>query len=828
MRRVFLTLFLCLPFVLLFAQRSDNNLKPSELIQEAKTQGAAFQEIDLFTLLLAQPGEAEEEELKSRFSHYDLLQINPEGFRHVLKNTPSEISFSLPGTSRSNIELELVKVEILSDDFSVVESASNAPVEVEPGIHYRGVVKGERESLVAISFFEGEIMGLVSSSNFGTLVLGKLSNNNNNSLQHVLYDDRDVFQQEDFECGTPDDGLGYTLEDLQPHADTYRSAANCVKIYFEVDYDIFQNKGGTTGATNYVTGIFNQVATLYSNDQVGISISQIFVWTNPSPYTGTSSSQLLSQFQQYRTTINGDLGQLLSYKGSGGIAVLNGLCHPYTAGKLSFSSINTSYSNVPTYSFTVMVVAHELGHLMGSHHTHACVWNGNNTAIDGCAGFVEGNCSLPSIPSGGGTIMSYCHITSTGINFNLGFGAQPGTVIRNKVAAASCLTACSGGGGGGGGNPNPSTCTKNTVYLRLVLDNYGPETSWKLKDASGNVIESGGPYSKGVAGTIVRDTFCLADGCYKFEITDTYGDGICCNFGNGSYTLTNKDGQTIASGGNFTFNEVKDICVPGSGGGGGGGTCVSIDFKNYQIVAYGAGQDIGTYQLLNNGTELKIQNNAWKAILLNYNVTPNTVLELEFGSTIKGEVHGIGFDNDDNISSNRTFKFYGTQSWGILNYNNYPGDNSWRRYVIPVGQFYTGAFNRLFFVADNDIGTGEGNSYFRKIKIYEGSSCQGIVGEADTARYLSQSAPTADQTGLSIFPNPANENVTLSFLTKENMDAHFQIFNAQGQIVQQWKNAVVEGLNNEQMNINQLPVGVYFVKIDLGFGQLMSKFNVSR
>jgi hypothetical protein len=96
---------------------------------------------------------------------------------------------------------------------------------------------------------------------------------------------------------------------------------------------------------------------------------------------------------------------------------------------------------VPTYSWSVMVVAHEFGHLFGSRHTHACVWNGNNTAIDGCAGATEGGCSLPGNPSGGGTIMSYCHL-NVGINFSLGFGPQPANVIVSNVNNASCLGNC--------------------------------------------------------------------------------------------------------------------------------------------------------------------------------------------------------------------------------------------------------------------------------------------------------------------------------------------------------------------------------------------------
>ncbi|MBL0009099.1 MAG: hypothetical protein IPP25_18495 [Saprospiraceae bacterium] len=64
---------------------------------------------------------------------------------------------------------------------------------------------------------------------------------------------------------------------------------------------------------------------------------------------------------------------------------------------------------------------------MGSPHTHACAWNGNNTAIDGCgpaAGYNEG-CNGP-LPQDG-TIMELCHLASgVGIDFNWASDLQPG------------------------------------------------------------------------------------------------------------------------------------------------------------------------------------------------------------------------------------------------------------------------------------------------------------------------------------------------------------------------------------------------------------------
>ena len=114
----------------------------------------------------------------------------------------------------------------------------------------------------------------------------------------------------------------------------------------------------------------------------------------------------------------------------------------------------------------------------------------------------------------------------------------------------------SSSGGGGGGLP-----TNTEVTLTLVLDNYPAETSWTLKNSAGVTIASGNGYSN--ANSTVTEVFDLPSGCYDFQITDSYGDGICCSYGNGSYALTS-NGATLASGGAYGAGETKNFCV-GSG-----------------------------------------------------------------------------------------------------------------------------------------------------------------------------------------------------------------------------------------------------------------------
>lgn len=56
----------------------------------------------------------------------------------------------------------------------------------------------------------------------------------------------------------------------------------------------------------------------------------------------------------------------------------------------------------------------------------------------------------------------------------------------------------------------------------------------------------------------------LGVGNYTFILMDTFGDGICCGFGNGSYSLT-VGGNEVASGGNFGQFEVTQFMVENGG-----------------------------------------------------------------------------------------------------------------------------------------------------------------------------------------------------------------------------------------------------------------------
>ena len=94
------------------------------------------------------------------------------------------------------------------------------------------------------------------------------------------------------------------------------------------------------------------------------------------------------------------------------------------------------------------------------------------------------------------------------------------------------------------------SCHYNEVVLQLTTGTWASEVSWSVTDSAGNVIDS---TSQTYAdNTTYYDTICLPNGCYSFNMFDTYGDG----WQGGSYQLIDSLGNVISSGnlqGNYFF-----------------------------------------------------------------------------------------------------------------------------------------------------------------------------------------------------------------------------------------------------------------------------------
>jgi len=236
--------------------------------------------------------------------------------------------------------------------------------------------------------------------------------------------------------------------------------------------------------------------------------------------------------------------------------------------------------------------------------------------------------------------------------------------------------------------------------------------------------------------------------------------------------------------------------------------CPLLNFTG-QIVSFGGTQDNGSYSVFLQGDRVDLYGNAWKAHPIDYSVTPNTMLQFDFKSTGQGEIQGIGLDNNNSISTSYSFQLTGTQNWGIQNFNNYSGSD-WVSYSIPVGSFFTGAFNKITFLNDNDSGSGN-DTRFRNVRIYESGDCDpGIqslnnIGEVEIA-----GRDEDEKIQLEVYPNPARTSVRISIGEMQLENPIIRFTDITGQTIQ-----VKRFLNkNQEFDITKLAPGVYIVNLE--------------
>lgn len=113
---------------------------------------------------------------------------------------------------------------------------------------------------------------------------------------------------------------------------------------------------------------------------------------------------------------------------------------------------------------------------------------------------------------------------------------------------------------------NAQDCPGGEVLLEIdiLTDNYAYETSWELTNLDGDVIGSDS-YGDDDDDSTFHYEFCVPEeGCTFFTIYDDFGDGICCSYGEGYYSVS-IDGTEVADGGDFNSEYTEEFnCPPGS------------------------------------------------------------------------------------------------------------------------------------------------------------------------------------------------------------------------------------------------------------------------
>ena len=715
------------------------------------------------------------------------------GFRH------DNIRMFIPGLNKTIL---LYRDQTITDDFKVLTDKGEFRSD-ETILHYRGIVEDDYNSLVALSFTKNEIFGFISE-NGRNLVIGKLSNRD----KHIIYDDKQLVTPSNYNCGvTPN----MVVNPINKSNVQNVQSTKCVRWYYEVDYDIYVGRGSDiTNVNNYIQGAFNQVSTLYYNEGIDITLSTIFVWTTQDPYTGPGTFDFLNQFGNYRTTFNGDMAHLVGYVGNGGIAWLNVLCSNNYY-KKAYSDINSTYNVVPTYSWTVNVLAHEQGHNLGSDHTHDCVWNGNNTAIDGCGPTVgyqsqSGTCPTASLPTNGGTIMSYCHlIGSIGVNFNNGFGSQPRNRMLNNVNNASCLTTC--------GNPcNPPVSPDTILGPKLICTNTTNTVTYVCTSVTG----------------ATSYTWMLPTGWVGSSVTNSI-----------TITTIGQNGKIYVTANNSCGSSPKDSLfvsvktIPGtpsiiSGIKSGSCQLVNVPYS----VTLNQGLTYNWYFSTNKGTVISGQGT--NSILANFtngynDVTLNVSANNQCGS---GSVRSLKIKSAPATPGviSGSINPCARQQGVMYSISQVIGATQYE-WITPRGStIYYGSqvssTNKL--ITNSNVVYVNFGSTAGDVKVKAINNCGSSLASKLTTSFSCKTIQPYENGIIALYPNPTRNIITVKFYTEQVGMYNFIVRDYYGKLVSINEDLLYEGITEKVMDMGFLNTGYYTLEVTNKKEYYYEKFIINR
>jgi cysteine-rich repeat protein len=357
--------------------------------------------------------------------------------------------FPLGGDGTATITVERFEPFTTDARAVVMEAGGPRTLELPDQQYYRGRVAGDSSSLVLVIAAADTARGWVATG--GTIYrFGR-----DRTGVHVSWALRDadpnVFPGPGAFCDndaladlvSAHPGRTGTLDNAQasPPPTSGFSPTLLAQVAIETDQELLAMFGGSTDdALAYLSDLAAAISTIYDNDtNVRIKFSFIRLWTTPDPWVGADTGDMLDELQAYWQANEGstprDITHLVSGRGSGGLAYLDVLCD--TTYGYGVSAVHGEFNVMdPDDTWDVVVVAHELGHNFGSVHTHCYI-----PPIDECYSGEAGCYSGPeSLPPGGGTIMSYCHLLSGGMsNVNLNFGATVSAVLRTGAENGICI-----------------------------------------------------------------------------------------------------------------------------------------------------------------------------------------------------------------------------------------------------------------------------------------------------------------------------------------------------------------------------------------------------
>jgi len=358
---------------------------------------------------------------------------------------------SLDGFTGNQTEpLEFERVDLFAPGAKVRVVSENETILIEPRLRYFFLASNSTTAIgLAVDPETGITRGYAIKGGGEFEIMGTLSSS-------LKFAESKPPESGTKECATaledqPVENIAF-LDDGIPDSMSAAGAGSTLdfEVVVAIDTDTewlagFDND--TTAASDWIQDLFLAMNVMFERDvATRLLLGDVFLRTGPDPYTNTSGNRLeqMYEFGEYWRVNQGGIDRsfaaMLSGRNIGagsfsGIAWLNLYCENgwvsggRTIGSYSYNAIGNRW----TANSAAKFIGHELGHNMGSPHTHCY-----NPPVDECYGG-EGGCfsgpaSCPA--SGAGTTMSYCHLTG-GCRSTPDFHPTVQALLGDRLAANS-------------------------------------------------------------------------------------------------------------------------------------------------------------------------------------------------------------------------------------------------------------------------------------------------------------------------------------------------------------------------------------------------------